>query len=138
MKTISRNLLLLAMTRAVFLVICLCSACTGEYPVSREADLKKYPELAPFILPMKSFQGERCDVEAGVFKFAYVADFESPSACLSLFDQRATREGWRMIASGDCHRSYSKNLKRFTAQEKADIVIVSVDPAKSLVRVEWK
>ncbi|MCX6899695.1 MAG: hypothetical protein NT105_13480 [Verrucomicrobia bacterium] len=138
MKTISRNLLLRAMAGAVFLVICLCSACTGEYPMSREADLKKYPELAPFILPIKSFQGERCDLEAGVFRFAYVADFESPGAWIPLFDQRATREGWRIIASSDCSRSYSKNLKRFPAQEKADIVIVSVDHAKSLVRVEWK
>ena len=112
--------------------------CFGEFTTSQESDLVKYPELNVFVHEMIQFQGDVTDLESGTFRFSYSSREPDPRRILQAIDAKARAEDWRLLFQKYFIRCYTKNLHRYPAQTRDDVVIVEYDAGKESIRIEWQ
>ena len=120
------------------LLLPLLWGCSGEFVTSQESDLAKYPEIKVFVHKMLRFHGDVTDLENGTFRFSYSSREADPQGILQVIDKNAVADGWQMILQENLRRGYTKNLHRYPAQTRADVVIVEYDAENGTVRVEWQ
>ena len=129
------------MAMRVILVVAVASVicgCSGEFVTSKEADLEKYPELRPFIHQMLRFHGGDTDLEYGVFRFSYESREQDAKTLLAVIHMNATTSGWKVIRRNDLMCGYSKNLKRYPAQSRDDLVWVEYNAETRRLDVTWQ
>lgn len=122
----------------VFLLVSILCGCSGEFVTSQESDLSKYPEIHIFAHEMARFHGDVTDLERGTFRFSYTSRESEPESLLQAIDQKAAANGWLVILRQGLKRGYSKNLHRYPAQSRSDVVLIEYDPGMKKVRVEWQ
>ena len=126
------------MTRIIAtLLLLLALGCSGEFVTSQETDLMKYPEITVFIQEMDRFQGDVSDLESSVFRFSYASRQIEPLMVLRTIDKEAVAEGWRITSDTGMTHVYKKNLHRYKAQTRDDVVLVTYDGEKKVFHIEW-
>lgn len=112
--------------------------CSGDFITSKEGDLKKYPELSPFVYKIIRFYGENTDLERDVFRFSYESHEPDVKPLLAMIHTNAISSGWDNILYNNLERGYSKNLRRYPAQTRDDLVFVKYDEKTRRVYVTWQ
>ena len=127
-------------SKHLFIGICLAivmSSCSDEVVKQTPADLKKYPELKRFFDTCGTFNGGTLDVSSGPF----VAQFTASTSASDMFaklDSIAASDEWRQSHTSDLVHVYTKNLKRYPAQAKDDVIVISFDKEKNVVELNWR
>lgn len=104
----------------------------------KEEDLAKYPELNIFLPNKTDFQGDRIDLDVGIFSFYFKSLCNTPEEFFRIVDENAKKDGWELGTCGVNYRSYHKNLKRFPAQRKEDYITLKYLPDKNSYFLKWE
>ena len=121
----------------IIFVIILLLGCSGDFVMSSESDLKKYPEIEIFIYKKQRFYGDMCDIESGTFSFSYSSKEVDSEKILNAIDKRAIKAGWKRLYKRRMECGYSKNLQRYPAQKEHDFIRIEYFPALKRVHVFW-
>ncbi|WP_285060205.1 hypothetical protein [Pedobacter ginsengisoli] len=83
-----------------------------------EDNLKNYPEIQPFILGHKEFEGSH-DIDLGSLWFSYKLNKPYTAPFVTL-DSIAARHNWIIKSPADDERIYIKKIKSYPANNEAD------------------
>jgi len=106
--------------------ICICLILAGCDRINiREDDLRKYPEIQPFILAHEKFEGSH-DIDLGKLKFSYELNKPYTAPFVTL-DSIAARHNWIIKSPADDERIYEKKIKSYPANNEADSLYLKFD-----------
>lgn len=99
----------------------------------READLKKYPWLASFLVSdVNNFEGIQ-NIEIGTMQFSYTFSKGNKDSILNKLDHIAQSESWSLVSSSAKGREYSKALNEFPADTRQTIIKIEVDTIENRI-----
>ncbi|WP_285060212.1 hypothetical protein [Pedobacter ginsengisoli] len=106
--------------------ICICVMLVGcDQLNTTESDLKKYPEIQPFILGHKEFEASH-DIDLGLLKFSYKLNKFYSSPIITL-DSIAVHHKWTISLLSENERIYSKRIKSYPVDNEADSLYLKFD-----------
>lgn len=119
--------------RKIILIFCFLISCNERLETSYE-DMKKYPEVLPFILSNKDFRGEHI-LDREWLHFSYKP---KPSEDIIFkLDSIATKEKWEIKEITNLRRVYLKEIKSYPADEGLDTLFVEFVPKDNLLQFKW-
>jgi len=110
-----------------------CSDIVKQQP----SDLAKYPELANFFNACGRFESGTADLDVGILTLQFVPSMTAEELFAKL-DQIAESDQWAISKKSEAVHIYRKNLKRYQAQIKDDVVTVFYDNEKKTLEFDWR
>ncbi len=120
--------------RYCFLIlIIILSSCLERLSVS-EDDMKKYPEVLPFLLERKDLEGEHF-LDQGWLHFSYIPTRSND--VIRVLDSIAISENWKIEKTSDLERVYLKEIKSYPSDTGLDSLIVSYSTKNNRLIFKW-
>lgn len=115
----------------ILVIILGCNKLKNNYQ-----DIKKYPEIVPFVLDSTSFDGYH-DYDNAIIQFSYKINPKKYDI-LVYMDSVAFSNNWVIKRSKKLERVYTKYISSFPADNFVDTLFVSTDTTKNLLKFLWK
>lgn len=122
------------MARYFIFTLFVLGSCTERLNVEEE-DMKKYPEILPFLLlEHEDFKGEHF-LDPGWLHFSYAPTKDNDPT--RMLDSVALKEGWKIENASYADRVYLKEIKSYPADNGLDSLIVSYSRENNQLVFKW-
>ena len=102
------------------------------------SDLIKYPQLKFFFDTCGEFKNGTLDIDAGVFRAQFSSDLKSSHELFLTLDNHAIANHWRVSEISNMVHVYRKNLYRYPAQNKDDVIYITFNSKINEVSFKWE
>lgn len=99
-----------------------------------EEDVKKYPDIAAFVLSNRDFKGSH-DMDMGKLYFSYQPIFPEPP--IKKMDSVAINGNWEIKKHSEFRRLYLKEIKSYPADTGLDSLFVEFKPKENKLFFKW-
>jgi hypothetical protein len=118
----------------LWLLLISLGGCDKDKVKVTEQDMKKYPELRPFILSSTNFEGLH-DIDLSQITFSYEVKITNP---IDTIDAIALSRNWSITKKSDSERLYLKMIKDYPADDQTDSLSVVYAPAQNRLTFRWR
>ena len=99
-----------------------------------EKDIKKYPDIVPFVLKNQNFKGSH-DMDLGWLHFSYQP--ETTNDLMIAMDSIAVKSGWEVRDESKSKRIYLKKIESYSADRGLDTLFVEYRSNENRLYFKW-
>ena len=132
------KILLASIFFGILIVISLVVLRSIEHVIPVEADLKKYPELIPFLAGRSGFRGIRFTPDSNEFEVAFPTALKSPDSFFQTVEAQAIAAGWKLSSRSAIRHVYQRRSERSRSTSTIDEIALSYSLPSSEVTLHWQ